>query len=308
MIVLWIAATVVGFAIAVVASRWALGFASELAAGSALPPFFIGVTLLAIGTDLPEIANSITASVSGHGDVNVGDSLGSTATQVTLVLGLLPFLARRIDVEGRGHVLTGILTVAALALCALLLADGELSRLDGAILVSSWLGGSWVLFRRSRDPVQLELPEPRRSRPLLIGGTLAAMVGVALGALLALRGIVEIADAAGVPEFIISFFGASIGTSLPELVVDVTALRRGQAAFALGDVFGSSFVDASLSIGIGPLIAPTAVTAAAGVRGALAALVVVGLVTLLMSRVRRHDWRTGVILLILYGTLFAVVP
>jgi cation:H+ antiporter len=306
-IVLWIAATVAGFAIAVLASRWALGFASELAAGSALPPFFIGVTLLAIGTDLPEIANSITASVGGHGDVNVGDSLGSAATQVTLVLGLLPFLARPVDSEGRGHVLVGALTAAALVLCAVLLADGHLGRLDGAALVTTWLLGSWWLLRRTDVDVQLELPQPHRRRSLLVAGTLVSLVIVGGGAILAVTGVIQLAEAAGIPEFIISYFGASLGTSLPELVVAVTAMRRGQAEFALGDALGASFADATLSIGIGPLIAPTAVTAALAVRGALAALVAVVIATALLAFARRHDWRTGLLLLVTYGALFVVV-
>jgi hypothetical protein len=101
-----IAAIVGGFAVTVVASRRAVSDAAVLAAGTRLPPFLVGITLLAIGTDLPEIANSIVASVTGHGDINVGDSVGSAATQMTLVLGLLPILGGGIRCRteaGRPH-------------------------------------------------------------------------------------------------------------------------------------------------------------------------------------------------------------
>ena len=87
-----IAATAIGFLVAVLASRRAVTTTTQLAAGTRIPRFVIGFTLLAIGTDLPEIANSIVSSISGHGDLNVGDSVGSAATQITLVLGLLPLL------------------------------------------------------------------------------------------------------------------------------------------------------------------------------------------------------------------------
>ena len=97
-----IAAVVIGFPIAVLASRRVVRHASALAAGSRIPSFVIGVSLLAIGTDLPEIANSIIASLADQGDVNVGDSLGSTATQMTLVLGLLPFLGGAIMIKRNG--------------------------------------------------------------------------------------------------------------------------------------------------------------------------------------------------------------
>ena len=92
---------VAGFAVTIIASRSAVGEAQKLAAGTRIPPFVLGITLVAIGTDLPEIANSIVASISGHGDINVGDSVGSAATQSTLVLGLLPFLGGAIAIGRR---------------------------------------------------------------------------------------------------------------------------------------------------------------------------------------------------------------
>jgi cation:H+ antiporter len=89
--ILWLAAVVVGFAVTVLGSSKAVTDATQLARGTRLPPFVIGMTLLALGTDFPEIANSVVASYADHGDVNVGDSVGSAATQLTLIFGLLPF-------------------------------------------------------------------------------------------------------------------------------------------------------------------------------------------------------------------------
>ncbi|NNC92727.1 MAG: hypothetical protein HKN80_09570, partial [Acidimicrobiia bacterium] len=148
-IVVWITAVVVGMAVAVLASRKAVDHASTLAFGLKVPPFLIGLTLLAIGTDLPEIANSIIASVSDHGDLNVGDSVGSTITQVTLVLGLLPFFVRGGFTVGRSRVLLPSLIIAGqLAVVAFLLRDGQFSRIDGAVLISLWVGGSFLLWRK----------------------------------------------------------------------------------------------------------------------------------------------------------------
>ncbi len=70
-----------GFLVAVLASRYSVEHLTKFAAGTRIPPFIIGITLVSIGTDLPEIANSIVASVTGHGDVNVGDSIGSAVVQ-----------------------------------------------------------------------------------------------------------------------------------------------------------------------------------------------------------------------------------
>jgi len=305
-----IAAVVIGFPIAVLASRRVVRHASALAAGSRIPSFVIGVSLLAIGTDLPEIANSIIASLADQGDVNVGDSLGSTATQMTLVLGLLPFLGGAIMIKRNGGtVRTALLTVAGLAIGIGLMADGFISRLDALILISCWLVGSVYLWRRVPHGRQLELelePDDRAKRYHVVG-TLVALVFVVGGAALAVNGIIGLAEEFGVPEFIISFFGASIGTSLPELVVMVAAVRRGEPDLAIGDAVGSSFADATLSLGSGPLIAPTAITASFALQGALLAMVAAGVVALLFARVLRHDRRTGALLLLVYAGFYVLL-
>ncbi len=109
------------------------------------------------------------------------------------------------------------------------------------------------------------------------------------------------------PEYVITFFGASLGTSLPELLVVVTALRAGERDLALGDALGASLVDSTLSIGIGPLLAPTAVTASLAVRGAVSVAVVVALVTALLASRKHHDWRSALLLLALYAAFYPLL-
>lgn len=311
--VLWVGAIVLGFGVMIKASSQAVNDASKLAKGSRLPPFFVGMTLLALGTDLPEMANSIVASATNHGDVNVGDSIGSTATQLTLVLGLLPFagyaicLGERGSRALRGHQTTVWLTVVSLLALALLLSDGYLGRIDAALMILVWVVGSRLVYRDIRSDPQLPIATAATGRLRLLGRLVVALVVVGAGASLAVQGLVELAALWGVPAFMIAFFGASIGTSLPELVVVLTALRRGESALALGDVLGSSFADATLSISIGPLFFPTmidgrlAVTAALVVAGAATA------VALLLSRGGTHDRGSGALLLLVYAAVWFIV-
>ena len=307
MIVLFGLALVVGFAGMVLASRRAVESASDLALGTQIPPFFVGITLLAVGTDLPEIANSIAAAVSGHGDVAVGDAMGSVVTQSTLVLGLLPLLAGTLVVPKRGVVPTGAFTVLGLGVVAVLAADGSIARPDALVLIAIWVVGSLVIYRRTTRNQQLTMSERKESRLRLVVTTLVALAVVGVSAMTALWGIIGVAEALDAPEFLISFFVASIGTSLPELAFDVTAIRRGAVALAIGDVMGSSFVDSTLATGIGPLIAPTEVTADLVVKAAVAAMVAVAIVTIMLKRIEQHDWRTGVILLGMYATFFVIL-
>lgn len=101
--------------IAAIASDRAVGQARALAASLGATPFVIGVAIVAVGTDLPEIANSISAHIQGKGDINVGDSVGSVLTQYTLILAVLGLVARRIPVNRKEILLVGGLTLPGLA-------------------------------------------------------------------------------------------------------------------------------------------------------------------------------------------------
>jgi len=300
-----IVAVAIGFLIAVVASRRAVTNTTELAAGTRIPRFVIGFTLLAIGTDLPEIANSIVASLTGHGDLNVGDSVGSAATQVTLILGLLPLLGGVVfSISRRRFGRAGTATVGALLLGMALMSDGDISRLDATVLIGAWIFGSFLTWSPAPPGTQLDLPlqSPKKLRKVF--AVLGSLAIVAAGAMLAVWGMTVIAEAMTIPEYIIAFFLASIGTSLPELVVNLTAIRQGQKDLAIGGAIGSSFVDSTLSIGIGPLIAPVAVTTSLALSGsAIAAIAVAIVVSILVIR-RRHDRITGMVLILIYLGLY----
>jgi cation:H+ antiporter len=302
-----VAAVVAGFTASVVASRWAVSGASSLVARTRLPAFVVGITLVALGTDLPEIVNSVVASLEGLGDVNVGDSIGSVVTQVTLVLGLLPLLGGALTLARRRTVVVGGAIVAALLLGATLMRDGDLARTDGLVLVVTWVLLSFAVWRLE-GPAAAPGTAPGDGS---LGSALARLgVGLAvitLGVMAAIWGVVHLAEAAGVPVFLVSFFGASLGTSLPELIFSITALRHGHADMAVGDALGASMVDATLSIGIGPLIAPTAVTTSLVERGVVVATAAVVLAGGLLAVRGRHTAGTGAVLVLMYLGVYVVL-
>lgn len=305
MVAFWGLVAVVGLTLAALASTRAVDHAARAAAGFGVPAFVVGFTILALGTDLPEMANSIAASVTGHGDVNVGDSIGSAAAQATLVLGLVPLLARPVTIDRRNVGLLGSATVAVLLLGVALMVDGRLARIDGIVLVVAWGVAVWLVDREVRAPSQPELPLPERHPGAHAALATSWLLGVAGGATVAVGGLIRVAEALAVPEYVVSFLGLALGTSLPELTVAVTAARRGQSELALGDALGASLADASLSVGIGPVVAPTAVTAALVVPGGLATTAAVTLSTFVLVVRGRHTRTTGVLLVVLY---VAMVP
>jgi cation:H+ antiporter len=297
-----------GLALAIGGSDVAVNYTRALAARLGAPAFLVGVVLVALGTDLPEIANSIAAHLQDAGDVNVGDSVGSTLTQYTFVLGLFPLVTAVILVSRRQVVVVTALTVAGLGLTALLVSDGYLGRLDGLALVGAWALATLVVVRTVGGHVPEEPPATRvNGVPAQVGVVLASLGVVGVGATVAVRSLVDIAESVGVPEFALAFFGASLGTSAPEIAVDLTALARGAPAIALGDALGSSLIDATLSIGVGPLVAPAEVTARLAVVGSLYALAAVALVGTILAVRRRHDRRSAAACLLLYGLAYVVL-
>lgn len=264
MLALWVVALVVGVVGASYGSRRAVTGALAVADEMGWSKGLIGATLVAIGTDLPEIANSISASLTGHGDLIVGDATGSALTQITLILAILVVAAAKMgnvspDTGTELAVAIGALTVVACLGIAWAVSDGELGRFDGLLLVSFWVSSVLILGRWQRETKVV--PDGPR---LGLGRAVAMLMGwlavVGAAATLVVRSFIELTDAIGVPELVASTVVLALGTSLPELVVDWTAIRRGATALAFGDIFGSSLVDASLSIGAGPLFRSTEVS------------------------------------------------
>ena len=299
-IFMWLTGVATGLLVAIWASRHALDAAVKLGAHLGLSSFVIGVTVVAVGTDLPEIANSIIASARGHGDLNVGNSIGSVVTQATVVLGALCFVGR-LESTRRFVVTVGVMTILALLTGALLFSDGRFSRADGALLLAFWVGGTFIIQRPTprEDIGAVEAGRTRR----LVGQALLFLALVGVGATVAVESFTRVAEDLGAPEYLLSFFVLAAGTSLPELVIDFRALRQGSGDLAMGDLLGSSFVDATLSPGIGPILFPTALSAGVW-RGSLIAAVVVTAVTLLLIRSPSPTRWTGAALIGLYLVLY----
>jgi len=297
-----------GLALALVASDVAVSYTRALAAALGAPSFLVGVVLVAVGTDLPEIANSVAAHLQGEGDVNVGDSVGSVLTQDTLVLGLFPLVVAVLAISRRQVGPVFALTIGGLLVTTLLVSDGYLGRLDGLVLVLAWVVSIAVVTRFAGGHA---VDEPRSVRihghvPRAVV-VLVMLLLVGIGATVAVRALVDLAEDVGVPTFVLAFFGASLGTSAPEIVVDLTALARGAPGIALGDALGSSLVDATLSIGIGPLVQPAPVTARLAVVATVYTAVAVAVVAVLLMVRRRHDRISAPVLIGLYALSYVVL-
>lgn len=287
-----------GMVLLTISSNKTVDHSIALACNWSVPPILIGLVLVSIGTDLPEIMNSIISSSLGHGNINVGDSIGSAFTQLTLVFGIIALSLKQFEVNRKEVFAIGAATLLALILSFFSIEDGYISRSNGFFLIISWF--LFILIIKTITEKEFSCPlMPKRSIVNFIM-VIIGFVGVAVGTYMVINAILELTRIFDISEFIAGFFIAAIGTSLPELAVDITAIRKGQHALAIGDIMGSSMLDASLSIGIGPLFFPTVVSRGPAIATLFYTIFAVLIVMLLLSLRGKVDKKVGIVCLSLY--------
>lgn len=301
-----------GIALLTFSSDQAVEHSVHFASALGISSLMIGLILVSIGTDLPEIANSIVACSSGHGDIDVGDSLGSVLTQITLVLGLIPFLAKDFKVKRREVAVIGAFEILALILAVSVALTG-FTREKAFLLIVSWPIFVWIIKKTTaKDIVKRKQVTSEARRHHVFHFVIAALgfVGVAIGGLAVVESVILLQKELGIPEFFISFFAVAIGTSLPELVVDLTAIRKKQYELAIGDIIGSCIVDATVSISIGQLFFPTKVfygSPEISIPLALYAMIASAMVILTLALREKVDKKAGVLFIIFYSLAYILL-
>jgi cation:H+ antiporter len=266
--------------------------------------FLIGFIVSSIGSDLPEIFNSVISAYLGHGGVSVGDSFGSVLSQITLVLGLIPFFCSFCRLIPSTFFLVGLTEVVLVTISVTLSLDGVLTRLEGLSLILLWGLSMLILRRFGEEQLILEegetLSEPEESLSRLIGLTLLGFAGIGVGSYLVVESVINISRVFGVSEFLVSFFIVSIGTAMPELVVSISAIRKRHFELAVGDIIGSCIVDATLAVGLGPFLFPITFDNSAMLYTGAYAIIASFIVVSLLSYKGVNDRTSGGIFLLVY--------
>jgi cation:H+ antiporter len=250
-------AVLVGTAMLVLGSDRTVTGASTIARDHDVSTFFVGVTLVAIGSSLPEIATAIYGAAYGHGSLVVGHVVGSATSQITLGVGvvalLAPLSATREEVTTYG---AGM--VVAMLVMLLAIASGTVTRLQGVVMALAYIG--FVAFRYEHTDdggVGSRLSESDALDHPLPWVVLGLALVIAGGHLL-VTGARGVAAAVGVPTYLLGLL-TGLGTTTPEIVVAALAVRRERGGIAVGTLFGSNITDPLFSLGVGAAVAPIAV-------------------------------------------------
>ncbi|MDQ6999952.1 MAG: calcium/sodium antiporter [Mariprofundus sp.] len=261
--ILWpVAAILTGILLLVWSADRFVDGASSVARNLRVPPMVIGLTIVSIGTSLPEMIVAAMAALDGNRDLGIGNALGSNIANIGLVLGLtaliMPLAVQAMTLRREMPVLF-LVTAFAFAL----MSDGELDFMDGLMLLAGlvfmliWIAR--IGLKDRHDPLVQEFTESIPDQMSMRQSVFWFLVGLLVlmaSSRMVVWGAVEVAHALGVSDLVIGLTIVAIGTSLPELVASITSALKGEADMAIGNVIGSNMFNLLAVLAMPALIYP----------------------------------------------------
>jgi len=263
--------------------------------------FVIGATLVALGTSLPEMAASMMASGAGKGDIAVSNIIGSNIINISLVLGLVFLISKKImpsrDIFAKDSA-WGLFPVMTFILMSF---DGVISRFEGLMFIT--MMGAYLLFLiNNDDDITSEIDEDiakdkfnwKRTGIYLAAG----FVMVIVGANFTIDSATAIAKSFGVSEWIIGLLLIAFGTSLPELMVSLSAAKKGNSDMIIGNIIGSNVANFTVALGAAALVNPITIDLSKNAFDIVAVLVISVMLVFLTAN-KLYNKSAGLVLLIM---------
>lgn len=254
--------------------------ATGLAARAGISPLIIALTVVALGTSMPELVISISATLQGSPDIAIGNVVGSNIANILLVLGL-PAIIYPIVCRSKGLRLNTGIMLATTVLLIIFCAIGPLTRNEGLAfltLLAAYLAWSaWEARKHTIDSrahairavelvqdvseaeqfIKEELKKPAVTSRMVITAFIAiGCIGLPIGAQMVILGGTDLARVLGVPEAVIALSLIALGTSLPELATSLMAAARQRHDLAIGNAIGSNIINILMTLGVTALIKP----------------------------------------------------
>ena len=270
--------------------------AEKIGLSLGISPFVIGVTIVAAGTSLPELAASIVAVLDGNPEIVVGTVVGSNIANILLVLGTVAIVAKYIRMDYNVMDVDMPLLVCSALLLWYVLYDSVVSIPEALVLIAGLIIFLITSFSSSEKDESIRPKAGWKAYAMLaVGGVM-----IYFGADYTVLAITRLAEAAGIGQGVVALTLVALGTSLPEVVVSIAAARKGKPGIAVGNVLGSNIFNTYAVIGIPSLIAPLTVPEDISAFGLPFMLGVTFLFAIVSVSNRISRWE-GVMLLLFYA-------
>lgn len=277
----------IGFVLLIKGADFLVDGSSSIAKKFHIPEIIIGLTIVSIGTSMPELFVSITSALEGHSDMAMGNVIGSNVCNLLLILGLSTVIhpvkfqreTRLIEIP-----MCLALTIIFMILCN---TNADITRIEAGVLIglfvmfilyTIWMGIKGEKFDYEDTIEQKKEENTNISMLRSILYVVLGIIGLKIGGDLTVDYSVKIAQQFQISEQIISLTILAVGTSLPELVTSVTAARKGNSDIAIGNIIGSNIFNMLLIIGVTALIKPITYNVVYNVQ-----LIILVVATLLLS-------------------------
>lgn len=298
------------FIVAMLALIYGAGFiikeSERIALHFNISHFVIGATLVAFGTSLPEMAASMMAASQSKSDMAVANVVGSVIFNITLVLSVVFFISRKMYPKRNLFAKDSAWVIIPLVFFFIMIQDGTIGRFDGFLYLLLMVSYLVFLFSESKEDLEGEIDKNLTKEKfnwaisavlLIIGFTLT--IG---GANFVIQSATDIARNFDISEWIIGIFLISLGTSLPELVVSLVAVKKGNAEMSIGNIIGSNVANFSMVLGGASLINPLTVNLISTKFDML--ILIAASVTLLFILANKLYNKVGAIFLLILLALF----
>lgn len=255
----------IGLIVLYYGAEWLINGASSLALQYGIRPVVVGLTVVALGTSMPEFLVNAFAAFTGEHHLALGNIIGSNICNIALILGtsalVLPLAVTPQILKKEYPLMVGTMVVFYL-----MAMDGVINQTDGLLLVTLLLGLLTYLYREARKSNResfindvesdVETGDPDASRTKKAGLLLGGTVGLALGAHLMVDSAVHIADTMGIDHVIIGLTIVAIGTSLPELAASMVGAIKSETDMSVGNVLGSNLLNVLFVVGSVSIMSP----------------------------------------------------
>lgn len=259
--ILAICLIIAGFALLILGADWLVDGSSGIAKKFHIPEIIIGLTIVSIGTSMPELFVSITSAIDGYSDMAIGNVIGSNLSNLLLILGLSSIIKPVFfQSETKKYEIPMCLffTIILMIFCN---TANTISRIEAVILLilfCLFIGYTIYIAKKESQKEVLDISvhtsENKTIKNIIL--VILGIIALKVGGDLTVNNAVVVAKQFNLSEKIISLTILAIGTSLPELVTSVTAAIKGNSDIAIGNIIGSNIFNMLLIIGVSSLIKP----------------------------------------------------
>lgn len=257
--IMWAQVLLLIFGIVVVlkSADWLTNGAVGLATKLGISQIVIGLTIVAIGTSMPEFFVSIVSAIKGTPDLAVGNIVGSNIFNVLLIVGVAATVAP-IAIQ-RATVRRDIpIAIVASIMLTFMMLDDNISRIDALILFAAFIAFIWITLRNSKIDANEKDASTKKVIPTWksVLFIIFGLVGLVLGSNIFVDNASSLAHGWGISDAVIGLTIVAGGTSLPELATSAVAARKGDSGIAIGNVLGSNVFNILMILGLTGIISP----------------------------------------------------